>query len=665
MTRYDLFNRIEIKGLFGDQDEIIDFTDIDSRCKILYGLNGSGKTTVLRLIEAAIKWNPIVLWQTDFESITFFRENKVEAEFDPPEETGDNNDVYYQEIYDKGLFGVDDWGTNYLFEQTSEIYSIKRTMKERGPVTLIVTCDVKKSYNSPLDSTVEWIAPDGGLGGEWHYEKIIEAPEIKMIGEDDLDQIFDALDTLYDIKNSSINNREYIFSTGSGAVEYSFNDILTRFIPSELFPKGHWSIRPDPTSRYLQLPIQESLIPLVLKIPNRDMVRGGYSGPGNKVVKSHGFTIKEDNIGDFEFDQCYRPNLYRNEERPNFPVSIIKSDRLTSLMKNRHPIKDYIPTNVDAQAIQRLTQDTKKYTVSMITEISKIIPNFTTFVEAFEQDEKKGEHNDIQHSKRMYDGNVVKQYKGEINYNYQYDVYYALNSLYHSTNNVLEHWDEADSKINEFGMLMERLNFPPPPPPTSPPPLVPPRDPQKPPDPQDTNIADFFDASSDHPVTETINSILTRMKWLERLTHALLLLNIRMDGKTIKLSSQGSSISVISRDGKEDLSVYHLSSGEMQLLLIFCYIVNKIGRQHSVNIREKLPPLVLIDEPELSMHISWQRCFIDDLLDIFGESIPRGQIFNIPTPQFIIATHSPSIVANHMHRGHELRALGFIENLEM
>jgi len=536
-------------------------------------------------------------------------------------------------------------------------------MKERGPVTLIVTCDVKKSYNSPLDSTVEWIAPDGALGGEWHYEKIIQAPEINTIGKDDLERIFHALDTLYDIQ-SNPNNSEYVFSTKNGAEEYSFNDILTRLIPPDLFPKGHWSIRPDPTSRYLQLPIQESLIPLVLKMPNRDLVRN-YWGPGNDVVEKYGFTIKEDNIGDFEFDQCYMPNLYRNEKRPNFPVSIIKSDRLTSLMKTRLSIIDYIPTNVDAEAIQRLTHDIKKYTTRMIDEITNIIPNFTTFVEAFEQAEKKGERNDIRHSYRMYDGKVMKQYKGEINYIFQYDVCYALFSLYHSTNNVLEHWDKADSKINEFGMLLERLNFGPPPTvSTALPKIIPPRNPREPPDPRATNIAVFFDASSNQPVTETINSILTRMKWLERLTEAISLLNLRMDGKTIKLSSQGSSISVISSSGRT-LSVYHLSSGEMQLLLIFTYIVNKIGRQHSVKIQETLPPLVLIDEPELSMHISWQRCFIDDLLEIFKEDRTTYDSFKIPTPQFIIATHSPSIVANHMHRGHELRALGFIENLEM
>ena len=655
MVYHDLFNRIEIKGLFGDQNEIIDFTDIDSRFKILYGLNGSGKTTVLRLIEAAIKWDPIVLWQTEFESITFLREKTDDSWcFEPGWDD-------HKEMWAAGLFGAadEDYGEDgevYCSEKVLEEYSIKRIMNKGNTVTVIVTCDVKRVWFCTSEPTVEWIAPDG----KCHYEKIIQAPEINTIGKDDLKRIFHALDTLYGLQ-SNPNNSEYVFSTENGAEEYSFNDIL-RFIPSDLFPKGHWSIRPDPTSRFLQLPIQESLIPLVLKIPNRDLVRN-YWGPGNEAVKSHGFTIKEDNIGDFEFDQCYMPNLYRNEKRPNFPVSIIKSDRLTSLMKNRYANKDYIPTNIDAEAIQRLTDDIKKYTSWLIDGITNIIPNFTNFVEAFEQDEKSDRG--LLDNFKMIDSSFVKKdSQGEINYHFQTDIFYVLRSLYHATNNVLEHWDEADSKINEFGMLLARFEFGPlpvpappsalPPPVAPPPPVVHPR----------TDIAEHFDSPSNQPVTEMINSILTRMKWLERLTQAISLLNLRMGGKTIKISSQGSSISVISSSGRT-LSVYHLSSGEMQLLLIFTYIVNKIGYQHSVKIREPLPPLVLIDEPELSMHISWQRCFIDDLLEIFNDLPGIIDIHKIPTPQFIIATHSPSIVANHMHRGHELRALGFIENLEM
>ena len=46
--------------------------------------------------------------------------------------------------------------------------------------------------------------------------------------------------------------------------------------------------------------------------------------------------------------------------------------------------------------------------------------------------------------------------------------------------------------------------------------------------------------------------------------------------------------------------------------------------------------LVLIDEPELSLHISWQKAFMDDLLEII-----RIAHFDV-----LVATHSPYIVGD-------------------
>jgi predicted ATP-binding protein involved in virulence len=46
--------------------------------------------------------------------------------------------------------------------------------------------------------------------------------------------------------------------------------------------------------------------------------------------------------------------------------------------------------------------------------------------------------------------------------------------------------------------------------------------------------------------------------------------------------------------------------------------------------------LVLIDEPELSLHVVWQTQFLDDLLKII-----ELQKINV-----IIATHSPQIINN-------------------
>ncbi len=67
-----------------------------------------------------------------------------------------------------------------------------------------------------------------------------------------------------------------------------------------------------------------------------------------------------------------------------------------------------------------------------------------------------------------------------------------------------------------------------------------------------------------------------------------------------------------------------LSAGEKQLITLFLYIslgVNTSG-------------VVLIDEIELSLHINWQRKIISKLIKIR------------PDIQFIITTHSPSILSN-------------------
>ena len=47
--------------------------------------------------------------------------------------------------------------------------------------------------------------------------------------------------------------------------------------------------------------------------------------------------------------------------------------------------------------------------------------------------------------------------------------------------------------------------------------------------------------------------------------------------------------------------------------------------------------LVMIDEPELSLHVSWQDSFVDDLKEII--SIAQFDV--------ILATHSPYIIGDH------------------
>lgn len=74
------------------------------------------------------------------------------------------------------------------------------------------------------------------------------------------------------------------------------------------------------------------------------------------------------------------------------------------------------------------------------------------------------------------------------------------------------------------------------------------------------------------------------------------------------------------------------------------------GEQHEIILFYKLiflyedNSLVLLDEPELSLHISWQNNFINDIKKIIS--------YNNLT--ILIATHSPDIIGEHWHMTQEL-----------
>lgn len=80
----------------------------------------------------------------------------------------------------------------------------------------------------------------------------------------------------------------------------------------------------------------------------------------------------------------------------------------------------------------------------------------------------------------------------------------------------------------------------------------------------------------------------------------------------------GSTVSV--QVGKTEIPVEHLSSGEKQLLLILLESIT--GKSNCI----------IIDEPEVSMHVDWQRRLIGSM-----------QTLN-PNVQLILATHSPEVM---------------------
>lgn len=104
--------------------------------------------------------------------------------------------------------------------------------------------------------------------------------------------------------------------------------------------------------------------------------------------------------------------------------------------------------------------------------------------------------------------------------------------------------------------------------------------------------------------------------------------------KSIAFDVRGAGISVTTSSGTE-LAPDRLSSGERQIITLLCNIL--FARQH--------PSLVLIDEPELSLNVAWQRNLVPALLGC----AEGGAI------QFLLATHSIELLSHYRERVLPLR----------
>ena len=74
----------------------------------------------------------------------------------------------------------------------------------------------------------------------------------------------------------------------------------------------------------------------------------------------------------------------------------------------------------------------------------------------------------------------------------------------------------------------------------------------------------------------------------------------------------------------EVLLPYRLSSGEKQILIILLTVL----------VEDNLPYVLFMDEPEVSLHLEWQKRLVDLCLELN------------PNVQIILTTHSPAIVMN-------------------
>lgn len=100
------------------------------------------------------------------------------------------------------------------------------------------------------------------------------------------------------------------------------------------------------------------------------------------------------------------------------------------------------------------------------------------------------------------------------------------------------------------------------------------------------------------------------------------IVNRRFKYKQLTMSkAQGFILTTIQ---KEPLPLTCLSSGEQHELVLLFELLFKV-QEHS---------LILIDEPEISLHLAWQQHFLSDL----------GQMVKLSNFDVLLATHSPAII---------------------
>ena len=119
-----------------------------------------------------------------------------------------------------------------------------------------------------------------------------------------------------------------------------------------------------------------------------------------------------------------------------------------------------------------------------------------------------------------------------------------------------------------------------------------------------------------------------KAKILEPINMYLDIVSQYLKDKKIRLNASTSELIPyvnIGRGEERALEVNSLSSGEKQLLILLTETL----------LQQNEPFIFIADEPELSLHIEWQRNLVNSIRSLN------------PNAQIVFATHAPEIAANH------------------
>lgn len=145
------------------------------------------------------------------------------------------------------------------------------------------------------------------------------------------------------------------------------------------------------------------------------------------------------------------------------------------------------------------------------------------------------------------------------------------------------------------------------------------------------NSLDEKEWLSVRPVLESyLSSIELRLDALSFLQSVLQKLELYFSNlfkdKSVSINA-GYGIAIASKNGVR-LELKNLSSGERQFLYLVCRVITSINNSS----------IILMDEPEISLNIKWQRDFLDVLNSLIGKN----------KTQIIIATHSLEMITPYL-----------------
>lgn len=138
----------------------------------------------------------------------------------------------------------------------------------------------------------------------------------------------------------------------------------------------------------------------------------------------------------------------------------------------------------------------------------------------------------------------------------------------------------------------------------------------------------FYRAAMTLYVQDTKDKLEIIDRLAQRIQLMLTLIRAKFSNKELEIDKKTHDLMVRSTVGKhQSLSVNVLSSGEQHQLVL----------AYDLLFRTRANTLVLIDEPELSLHVEWQERFLDDL----------KKVIDLVHFDAVLATHSPFIANGH------------------